>query len=71
MVMTAPAPVKTESGGPPPLLAEFGLGPDVAGALLVAAGVNPHRFRTEACFAALCGVSPLDASSGRQRDVIA
>ena len=52
---------------PAPLLAEFGVGPDVAGALLVAAGDNPTRLRTEASFAALCGASPLDASSGRQR----
>jgi transposase len=52
---------------PAPLLAEFGVGPDVAGALLVAAGDNPARLRTEASFAALCGASPLDASSGRQR----
>lgn len=52
---------------PPALLAEFGVGPDVAGALLVAAGDNPDRLRTEAAFAALCGASPLDASSGRQR----
>jgi transposase len=52
---------------PAPLLAEFGVGPDVAGALLVAAGDNPTRLRTEASFAARCGASPLDASSGRQR----
>jgi transposase len=45
----------------------FGIGIDVAGALLVAAGDNPERLRREASFAALCGVSPVDASSGRQR----
>ena len=49
------------------LLAEFGVGPDMAGALLVAAGDNPDRLRTEAAFAALCGASPLDPSYGRQR----
>jgi transposase len=51
---------------PPPLMGEFGVGPDVAGALLVAAGDNPERLHSEASFAALCGASPLDASSGRQ-----
>ena len=44
-----------------------GVGPDTAGALLVAAGDNPGRLRNEATFAHLCGVSPLDASSGQQR----
>ena len=33
---------------------------------LVAAGDNPERLRNEATFAHLCGVSPLDASSGKQ-----
>jgi transposase len=50
----------------PNLLAVNGVGPDVAGALLCAVGDNPERLRSEASFAALCGVSPLDASSGRQ-----
>jgi len=34
-------------------------------ALLVAAGDNPERLRSEASFAALCGASPLEASSGK------
>jgi transposase len=42
-----------------------GIGPDVAGALLVAAGDNPQRMRSEAAFASLCGVSPVPASSGK------
>ncbi len=42
-----------------------GVGPDVAGALLVAAGDNPERLRSEAAFASLCGVAPLPASSGK------
>jgi transposase len=50
----------------PPLLAVHGVGIDTAGALLVAAGDNPERLASEASFAALCGVSPVDASSGRQ-----
>lgn len=49
------------------LLERRGVGTDVAGALLVAAGDNPERIRNERSFAALCGVSPLDASSGLQR----
>lgn len=50
----------------PELLAKTGIGAEVACALLVAAGDNPERLRSEAAFAALCGVSPVDASSGRQ-----
>jgi transposase len=50
----------------PKLVALRGVGTDVAGALLVAAGDNPERLADEASFAALCGVSPVDASSGRQ-----
>jgi transposase len=50
----------------PALLERPGIGPEVASALLVAAGDNPERLRHERSFAALCGVAPLDASSGRQ-----
>ena len=49
----------------PTLLTHRGIGPDNAAALLIAAGDNPDRLRSEASFAALCGVSPLEASSGR------
>ena len=49
----------------PDLLERQGVGTDTAGALLVAAGDNPHRLRSERSFAALCGASPVDASSGR------
>jgi transposase len=49
----------------PTLLAEFGVGPDVAAKLIVAAGDNPDRCATEASFAALCGASPIPASSGK------
>lgn len=51
----------------PCMLERAGIGPEVASALLVAAGDNPERMQTEASFAALCGVSPVDASSGKQR----
>jgi transposase len=50
----------------PELLKLRGVGTEVAGALLVAAGDNPTRLASESSFAALCGVSPVDASSGRQ-----
>ena len=50
----------------PELNAIDGVGTDVASALLVAAGDNPERLKNEATFAKLCGVSPLDASSGKQ-----
>lgn len=50
---------------PSGLLELQGVGPDVAAALMIAAGDNPNRLRSEASFAALCGVSPLDCSSGK------
>ena len=49
----------------PALLARYGVGPDTAAALLLAAGDNPERLRSEASFAALCGASPVEASSGK------
>lgn len=55
------------AAAPPELLAEHGVGIDTAAALLIAAGDNPHRMHSDAAFAALCGVSPVDASSGRQQ----
>ena len=47
------------------LLAQFGVGSQTAAALLVTAGDNPDRLHSEAALAALCGVSPLEASSGK------
>ncbi len=49
----------------PQLVALFGIGQDNAGALLVAAGDNPQRLRSEAAFSMLCGASPIPASSGK------
>jgi transposase len=49
----------------PDLLARAGVGPDVAGQLLVTAGQNTDRLHSEAAFAMLCGAAPLPASSGR------
>ena len=42
-----------------------GVGVDTAGQLLVTAGDNPQRLRSEAAFAHLCGAAPIPASSGR------
>jgi transposase len=49
----------------PKLMELNGVGPDVAGQLLVTAGANTDRLRGEAAFAMLCGASPLPASSGK------
>jgi len=49
----------------PNLVAQLGVSRDVAAKLLIAAGDNPDRIRTEAGFAALCGVNPVAASSGK------
>jgi transposase len=49
----------------PALRAAKGVGVDVAAILLVAAGDNPDRIRNEAALAKLCGVAPLEASSGK------
>ena len=49
----------------PTLVSMFGVGPDTAATLLVTAGSNPERLHSEAAFAALCGVSPIPASSGK------
>ena len=47
------------------LLSLYGVGVDSAAALLVAAGDNPERIRSEAAWAHLCGVAPIEASSGK------
>ena len=49
----------------PDLRRRFGVGPDSAAALLVAAGCSPERLRSEASFSMLCGSSPVPASSGQ------
>ena len=49
----------------PALRGASGVGPGVAAILLVSAGDNPDRLKSEAAFAALCGVSPIEASSGK------
>ena len=49
----------------PTMLATKGYGVITTAALLVTAGDNPDRIRSEASFAALCGAAPIPASSGR------
>jgi transposase len=49
----------------PELVSLAGIGTDHAATLLTVAGDNPQRLRSEASFASLCGVSPVEASSGK------
>jgi transposase len=49
----------------PELVSLAGIGTDNAATLLMAAGDNPQRLGSEASFANLCGVSPIEASSGK------
>lgn len=49
----------------PALRAAKGVGTITAAQLLVTAGDNPERLRSEAAFAALAGASPIPASSGK------
>jgi transposase len=51
----------------PALTAAVGVGPVVAAQLLITAGNNPDRLHHEGSFAALCGVAPVPASSGKTR----
>jgi transposase len=51
----------------PGLLEVYGVGYDTAAKLLVAAGDNPERLRSEAAWAHMCGVAPIEASSGKTR----
>ena len=52
-------------GTAPSLLALHGVGVDTAASLLVAAGDNPDRISSERSWAHPCGVTPLQASSGK------
>ncbi|MGW0883861.1 IS110 family transposase [Streptomyces sp. NPDC002671] len=51
----------------PQLLEVVGIGPDTAVTLLITIGDNPERLGSEASFAALCGVSPVERSSGSRQ----
>jgi transposase len=49
----------------PELVSLPGIGTENAATLLVVAGDNPQRLKSEASFAGLCGVAPIEASSGK------
>jgi transposase len=49
----------------PELVSLPGIGTENAATLLIVAGDNPQRLGSEASFANLCGVSPIEASSGK------
>jgi transposase len=49
----------------PGLLSLYGVGPDTAALLLIAAGDHPERLRSESSWAHLCGAAPIPASSGK------
>ena len=49
----------------PELRNTYGIGVDISATLVVAVGDNQERLKSEASFAALCGVNPLPASSGK------
>jgi transposase len=49
----------------PELVCLAGIGTDHAATLLIVAGDNPQRLSSEASFASLCGVSPIEASTGK------
>jgi transposase len=49
----------------PNLVSLFGVGTHTAATLLICAGDNPDRIHSSAGFASLCGVSPVQASSGK------
>jgi transposase len=49
----------------PRLLQQPGIGPEIAARMLLVAGDNPTRLRNDAALAALCGASPIEASSGK------
>lgn len=51
----------------PDLMRVFGCGRDTIAQLLITAGDNPDRLRSEAAFAALAGVCPIPASSGKTK----
>jgi transposase len=49
----------------PELISLPAIGTDHAATLLLTVGDNPERLGSEASFASLCGVSPVEASSGK------
>ena len=51
----------------PSLVAAKGVGIETAAILVTAVGDNPERLANDSSFAAVCGASPIDASSGKQQ----
>lgn len=51
----------------PRLIERPGIGIHSAAQLLITAGANPDRLHSDAAFAALCGASPVQASSGQRQ----
>jgi transposase len=51
----------------PTLITRPGIGIHSAAQLLITAGGNPSRLHSDAAFAALCGASPVQASSGQRQ----
>lgn len=49
----------------PKLVATVGIGLDIAAEMLVTAGDNTDRIRSEAAFAKMCGACPIPAGSGK------
>ena len=49
----------------PELVALPGIGTENAATFLIVAGDNPQRLKNETSFASLCGVAPIEASSGK------
>ncbi len=49
----------------PAMVAAFGIGPDTAAEMLIVAGDDADRVRSEPAWAKLCGVCPIPASSGK------
>lgn len=49
----------------PEMLERFGVGFDTAAEMLITAGDNTNRVRSEAAFAKLCGACPIPAGSGK------
>ncbi len=56
---------KLTKAAAPELVAAFGIGPDVAAEMLVTAGDNTERIRSDAALAKLCGACPIPAGSGK------
>lgn len=53
------------SAAAPQMLEAFGVGLDIAAQMLITAGDNSDRIRSEAAFAKMCGVAPVPTGSGK------